>query len=402
MTSRWVRLQAVAVSGSACEGLLLAALPLLAVSITTDPREVSLVNVFGQAPWLLLSLFAGVLIDRVRRTTVLAWAYAVQVGTALVLGAITTAGALTLPALLVIAFVITSAQVLGDGASGALVPELVAPDRLAHANARLTVIDRGVVQFIVPPATGFLIAVGTGAPAWLAAAFALVALVLARRIPSESIVAARTHPLRDLSAGLTHLVRTPLLRSITINVALGSFAASASSSMLVLYATQILHVGSVGYGLLLACLAVGWVLSSFVVQRIVDRLGYSWSMRLAQGLGAVSPLLLAVLPPWPPLIGAVLVFMTSTVLVWNVCSQSSRQRFTPAPLLGRVLTSHRALAWGLTPLGALTGGLVAAHWSLRGVWVMVAAIQAMSAVLVWFQLSPEAFRRTEELAAAAA
>lgn len=150
MTSRWVRLQAVAVSGSACEGLLLAALPLLAVSITTDPREVSLVNVFGQAPWLLLSLFAGVLIDRVRRTTVLAWAYAVQVGTALVLGAITTAGALTLPALLVIAFVITSAQVLGDGASGALVPELVAPDRLAHANARLTVIDRGVVQFIVP------------------------------------------------------------------------------------------------------------------------------------------------------------------------------------------------------------------------------------------------------------
>jgi MFS family permease len=401
MTSRWVRLQAVAVSGSTCEGLLLAALPLLAVSITTDPREVSLVNVAGQAPWLLLSLFAGVLIDRVRRTTVLAWAYAMQVGAALVLAAIATAGALTLPALLVIAFVITSAQVLGDGASGALVPELVAPDRLAHANARLTVIDRGVVQFIVPPATGFLIAVGTGAPAWLAAAFALVALVLARRIPSESIVAARTHPLRDLSAGLTHLVRTPLLRSITINVALGSFAASAGNAMFVLYATQVLHVGSVGYGLLLGCLAIGWVLSSFVVQRLVDRLGYSWSMRLSVGLGVLAPLLLAVLPPWPPLIGLVLVFLTSTVLVWNVCSQSSRQRFTPAPLLGRVLTSHRALAWGLTPLGALTGGLVAAHWSLRGVWVVVAAIQAVSAVLVWFQLSPEAFRRTELAAAEA-
>jgi MFS family permease len=401
MTSRWVRLQAVAVSGSTCEGLLLAALPLLAVSITTDPREVSLVNVAGQAPWLLLSLFAGVLIDRVRRTTVLAWAYAMQVGAALVLAAIATAGALTLPALLVIAFVITSAQVLGDGASGALVPELVAPDRLAHANARLTVIDRGVVQFIVPPVTGFLIAVGTGAPAWLAAAFALVALVLARRIPSESIVAARTHPLRDLSAGLTHLVRTPLLRSITINVALGSFAASAGNAMFVLYAMQVLHVGSVGYGLLLGCLAIGWVLSSFVVQRLVDRLGYSWSMRLSVGLGALAPLLLAVLPPWPPLIGLVLVFLTSTVLVWNVCSQSSRQRFTPAPLLGRVLTSHRALAWGLTPLGALTGGLVAAHWSLRGVWVVVAAIQAVSAVLVWFQLSPEAFRRTELAAAEA-
>ena len=125
-------------------------------------------------------------------------------------------------------------------------------------------------------------------------------------------------------------------------------------------------------------------------------------MRLAQGLGVLPAVLLAVLPPWPPLIGVVLVFLTSTVLVWNVCSQSSRQRFTPAPLLGRVLTSHRALAWGLTPLGAITGGLVAAHWGSRSVWLVAAAIQAVSAVLVWITLSPAAFRRTEELTAARA
>ncbi|WP_206784671.1 MFS transporter [Amycolatopsis sp. MtRt-6] len=402
MTSRWARLQAVAVSGSSAEGLMLAALPLLAVSVTTDPREVSLVNVVGEAPWLLLSLFAGVLIDRVRRTTVLAWAYAVQAGAAVVLAAVASAGLLNLPVLLVVAFVVTSAQVLGDGASGALVPELVEPDRLAHANARLTVIDQGVVRFVVPPLTGFLIAVSGGAPAWLAVACALVALVLARRIPSQSVVAATTHPLRDLSGGLRHLVRTPLLRSITINVALGSFAASAGNAMFVLYATQVLHVGPFGYGLLLACLAVGWVASSFVVQRVVDRLGYSWSMRFSQSFGVVAALLIAVVPPWPPLVGVVLVSLTASVLIWNVCSQSSRQRFTPAPLLGRVLTSHRALAWGLTPLGALTGGLVAAHWSIRGVWVMAAGVQAVSAVLVWFQLSPAAFRQAEEAAAARA
>jgi MFS family permease len=402
MSSRWVRLQAVAVSGSSAEGLMLAALPLLAVSITTNPREVSLVNVAGQAPWLLLSLFAGVLIDRVRRTAVLAWAYAVQVGAAVVLAVAANAGGLTLPVLLVVAFVVTSAQVLGDGASGALVPELVEPHRLSHANARLQVIDRGVVQFVVPPLTGFLIAVSAGAPAWLAAACALLALLLARRIPSESRTIARTHPLRDLSAGLRHLVKTPLLRSITTNVALGSFAASAGNSMFVLYATQVLHVDSVGYGLLLACLAFGWIASSFVVQKVVDRIGYSWSMRIGQSFGVVAQLLLAILPPWPPAVAVVLVSLTATVLLWNVCSQSSRQRFTPAPLLGRVLTSHRALAWGLTPLGALTGGFVAAHWGLRAVWVVAAAIQAVSAVHVWFTLSPAAFRRTELATAEAA
>jgi predicted MFS family arabinose efflux permease len=378
---------------------MIAAMPLLAVSITTDPREVSWVNVAGQSPWMLFSLFAGVLIDRVRRTTVLAWAYAVQVLAALAIAG--SARLLSLPLLLIVAFVVTSAQVLGDGASGALVPEVVPPERFTAANTRLQLIDRGVVQFIVPPLTGWLVVVGAGLPAWLAGVAAALALVLARGVSSASVVPSQAHPLRDIGEGLRYLVGTPLLRSITITVALGSFAASAGSAMLVLYATQVLHIGSVGYGALLACLAAGWVLSSFVVHRVVARLGYSWSMRIAQLFAAVTQLLIAVVPPWPPLVGAVLLVMTAATRVWNVCSQSSRQRFTPVSLLGRVLTSHRALAWGLTPLGALAGGLVAAHWSLRGVFAMGAAIQAVGAVVVWRTLSPAAFREAELAASSA-
>ncbi|GAA5171288.1 MFS transporter [Amycolatopsis dongchuanensis] len=394
----WKRLQAVAISASTAEGLVLAALPLLAVSITTDPRHVSWVNVAGQSPWLLFSLFAGVLIDRVRRTTVLAWAFTVEVAAALVLAVLGTAHLLSLPLLMLAAFALTSAQVLGDGASGALVPEVVPPDRLTAANTRLQLIDRGLVQFVVPPFTGWLVAFAAGLPAWLACVAALLALLLVRGIPSAPVTPSRAHPLRDVGEGLRYLVRTPLLRAITITVALGSFAASAGNAMLVLYATEVLRIGPVGYGALLTCLAAGWILSSFVVHRIVARLGYSWSMRIAQTFAAGTSLLIAVLPPWPAAVGAVLVVMTAATLVWNVCSQSSRQRFTPRALLGRVLTSHRALAWGLTPLGSLAGGLIAAHWSLRGVWFAGAAVHGIGAVLVWWTLSPAAFReagRTE-------
>ncbi|HVW41444.1 MAG TPA: MFS transporter, partial [Amycolatopsis sp.] len=80
---------------------MLAALPLLAVSLTTDPHEVSWVNVAGQSPWLLLSLFAGVLIDRLRRATVLAWAYGIQVCAALALALAGTLHLLSLPLLLI-------------------------------------------------------------------------------------------------------------------------------------------------------------------------------------------------------------------------------------------------------------------------------------------------------------
>jgi MFS family permease len=390
-----VRLQAVAVAGSASEGLLLAALPLLAVSVTTDPRAVSLVNTVGQAPWLLLSLFAGLLVDRMRRTTVLMCAYGIQICAALGLALAGTDHALSLPLLMAAAFVVTSSQVLGEGASGALVPEIVPRERLPAANARLQVIDRGVVQFVVPPAAGALLAVGFGMPAWAACAMAALALATSRGLPTGPRPAVRRGPLRDIAAGLRYLVATPLLRSITVTVALGSFAASAGMTMFVLYATRELHVGAVGYGALLACLSVGWLGSSFVVDRIVTLLGYSRAMRTGQCLMALTELSIAVIPPWPALVGAVLALQSGGVLIWNVCSQSTRQRFTPPALLGRVLTSHRALAWGLTPLGALVGGQVAAHWNLRGVWWMSAAIQGVGLLIVWRALSPQAFALAE-------
>ncbi|MEU4805982.1 MFS transporter [Actinosynnema sp. NPDC023587] len=395
MSRGWVRLQAATVSGSVAEGVMLTTLPLVAVSITTDPREVSLVNVVGQTPWLLFSLFAGVLIDRVRRTTVLGFAYGVQACAALVFAVAGLLDAIDLPLLLVLAFVVTSARVLGDGATGALVPEVVGPAEFPAANTRLMVIDQGVVQFVVPPTAGFLVGLGFGLPPWLALVAALVAALVSRGIPARSVTPSRRHPVRDIGEGLKFLVGTPLLLSISVAVGLGSFAASAHMSMFVLYVHEILGLGAVGYGVLLACMAGGWVASSFFVRRVVARLGYAWSMRISQVGMVVCHLLLALLPPWAAGIALVLFAESAIVMLWNVCSQSSRQRFTPAGLLGRVLTGHRALAWGLTPLGALTGGLVAAWLGLRAVYVMAGVIQVGALVVAWLGLSPASFAAQE-------
>ncbi|WP_189224787.1 MFS transporter [Saccharothrix coeruleofusca] len=392
----WGRLQAVVVSGSVGEGLLLTALPLIAVSITKDPQQVALVKVVGQLPWLLFSLFAGVLIDRVRRTAVLGAAYAVLACAALALAVTDAVGALTLPLLLGVAFVVTSAQVLGDGTTGALLPEVVGPDRLAAANTRLILIDQGAVRFVVPPVAGFLVAWSAGASAWAACAAAVLALLLTRGLSSAAVTPSRGHPLRDIPEGLKYLVGTRLLLAITVAVGLGSFASSAWLAMFALYSEQELGLGPVGYGVLMTCVAVGWVAGSFAVDRVVVRLGYAWSMRVSQIGTVLLTALVAVLPPWPAAVGAVLLLQSAVIMLWNVCSQSSRQRFTPGRLLGRVLTSHRALAWGLTPLGALVGGLVGAGFGLRAVWVLGAAVQLVAAVVTWRYLSPAGFRAAEE------
>ncbi|MBM7813910.1 MFS transporter [Saccharothrix algeriensis] len=402
MSRGWVRLQAAAVSGSTAEGVMLTVLPWAALSLTDDPTRIALVNVVGQAPWLLFSLFAGVLIDRVKRTTVLGVAYGVQACAALALGVAAVTGALSLPLLLVVAFVVTSAQVLGDGASGALVPDVVEPDRFAAANTRLMLIDRGVVQFVVPPAAGYLLVLGFGVPPWVALVAALVAFLVSRGIPSRAVTPSAKHPLRDIAEGLRFLVGTRLLLSITVAVALGSFAASAQMAMFALYVDRVLHLGTVGYGVILTCMSVGWVASSFVVDRVVRKLGYAWSMRLAQVGMVVAHVLIAVLPPWAAGIAVVVLLESGIVMLWNVCSQSSRQRFTPTGLLGRVLTSHRALAWGLTPLGALAGGLVVDGFGPRAVYGMGAVIQLGALAVAWYGLSPKAFAEAEAAASAAA
>jgi MFS family permease len=392
----WGRLQAVAVSGSCAEGLMITALPLLAATVTADPQEVALVNVVGQLPWLLLSLFAGVLIDRLPRTALLGWAFAVQVLAALALGVSAAIGLLTLPLLLALAFVVVSTQVLSEGATSALLPDVVGRDRLDAANARMILIDRGVVQFLVPPLAGFLVAVASGAPGWIAAAAATIAIVLTRGICVPARPVTRSQPLREIADGLRQLFGSRLLRSITLNVAMGGLAFNTGYATFVLYATKVLGVDEVGYGLVLGIGALGWIVSSFVVSRIFARFGYAWSMRLAVLGGITAKLLIWAVPAGWAWVAAVLAFHSFTTLVWNVGSQSSRQRFTPPELLGRVLTSHRALSWGCAPLGAVLGGFVAAHWGLRTVWLVAAAVEALGLLLVWRAISPAGFAAEED------
>ncbi|MCP2163828.1 Transmembrane secretion effector [Goodfellowiella coeruleoviolacea] len=385
-------------ASAAADGLMVTVLPLVALSVTADPVGVSLVTVARDLPWVLLSLFVGVLLDRVRRLAVLVGALVAQLLAATVLAVLAGGQQLSLAALVVVAFVVGSGQVVSEGATGALLPDVVGADRLNSANARLMVIDQGLVRFVVPPLTGVLLAWWVGLPAWVAVLANLVALAFTRvlTVPAPTARPGRFHPLRDIREGLVYLVNSQLLRAITLSVAISSFAWQVGMATFVLYGTRLLGLDSTGYGLLLGGMSVGWLLSSVVAGRLIGRFGYAAVMRASLLVGISTMALLAVVPPWWQLIALILVVQAGSTLLWNVSSQTSRQRFTPPELLGRVLTSHRALSWGLLPVGALVSGLVAAHWGLRAVWVVAALVEAVGLVLVWRAISPARFVAAEQ------
>ncbi|SER89759.1 Predicted arabinose efflux permease, MFS family [Lentzea xinjiangensis] len=392
----------MALAASCGEGMLLAVVPLLAASITSDPRAVSLATMASQLPWVLLPLLVGVVIDRVRRASLLGLALAVQALACAVMALAVHAGMLSLPVLMVIAFVLVVGQVITEGTRGAMVPSVVSPDALDAANSRLLLIDVGVVRFLIPPLAGFLVVWSQPAVGWIAALFTAFAVLLSFRLRAvdgaTTKPTGRPRPLREIRDGLHYLVGNRLLRSITVAVSAASFAWFMGYATLALYVEQILHLDGRGYGLLLACTAVGFAGGAAMASRVIARLGYPVAMRVAVTVEIACKLLIGVVPAHWSLVAVVLVVHSAATFVWNVGSQSSRQRYTPPELLGRVLTSHRALSWGMAPLGAVAGGLVAGALSLEFVWVVAAAIQAAGVALVWRNLSAAGFENARLVA----
>ncbi|WP_344870733.1 MFS transporter [Allokutzneria multivorans] len=395
----WRDLQGVALAASCGEGMLLAVVPLLAARITSDPQAVSLATTASQLPWVLFPLLVGVIIDRVRRASLLAAALTVQALACIAMALAVHTGLLSLPVLIAIAFVLVAGQVITESTRAAMVPSIVPNDALDAANSRLLLIDFGVVRFLVPPLAGFLVVWSQAAVGWIAAAATVIAVLLSFRLRGAPTTRPPGRPLREIREGLRHLVAIKLLRSITVAVSFASFAWFMGFATLALYVEHVLRLDARGYGLLLACTAVGFAGGAAMASRVIARLGPPAAMRVAVTLEIACKLLVGIVPAHWSFVAVVLGVHMAASFVWNVGSQSSRQRFTPPALLGRVLTSHRALTWGMAPLGALAGGFVAGSLGLDVVWVVAAAIQAVGVALVWHTISTTGFATARSVTA---
>jgi len=150
---------------------------------------------------------------------------------------------------------------------------------------------------------------------------------------------------------------------------------------LVLLATRTLHLGARGYGLLLAGAAVGSVLGGLVHARIAARLGALPALVVA--LSANVPLFVGIgLSPNAVVLGALLALNGFVTTMWNVVTVSLRQQLVPAALLGRVTSVHRLLGWGLIPVGAVAGGLLAHRYGLRAPYPIAGGLRGLALVVV--------------------
>lgn len=366
------------------------ALPLLAETLTRQPLLFAGVTVANRLPWLLFSLQAGAIADRVDRRRLMAAVNALRAVLVAGLAVAVVTDLASIWLLYAIGFGLGVAETLFDNASQAFLPAIVERDDLERANGRLMAGEIVTNQFLGPPLGGFLFGLGAAVPILLdAGSFAISAglivslggLVATRRpAPSPERRRMRT----DIAEGLRWLRDHRLLRSLAVLLGAMNFTSTMLFAVFPLYAVgqeSALGLSSVGFGVLLTTTAIGSTIGSLLSARLVTRFGRGpmlWSTLLTS---VAVPIAIAATSD-AVVVGAAFAVFGIAVVLWNVITVSLRQTIIPDRLLGRVNSVYRFLGWGSMPLGSLAGGAAAALWGVRTTFVLSGVLMAVPIVVL--------------------
>jgi fucose permease len=356
----------------------LLALPLVAV-ITLDVSafEVALLSVIEFAPFILVSLPAGVWVDRLRRQSILVVG---DLGRAVLLATIPFAwalDALTIWQLYAVGFGVGICTVFFDVAYQSYLPSLVDREQLVEGNAKLEV-SRSGAQIAGPAMAGPLVQILTAPVAVLvdAISFAASALFLFRirtreTAPERPEAHDRAQMRRELAEGLRYVLGHRYLRWIAASTATFNFWGNVMWAILLVYAVRVLDLSPSEIGLVFAIGNLGYLAGAVATSRISAALGIGPAIVVGAATGAAE-LLVPLAPksePLPFLIASQVVVGFGLPL-YNVTQVSLRQAITPERLQGRMNSVMRFIVWGVIPLGALVGGTIAAAASLRAaIWI---------------------------------
>ncbi|MBU8858157.1 MULTISPECIES: MFS transporter [unclassified Micromonospora] len=367
------------------DGVTMAAGPLLVASISEDPALIAGAVFVQQLPWLLFALVSGAYVDRLDRRQLVVVVNLLRAAALAGLTLTVATGTVTVTVIYVVLFLLGVGETLVDTAMGALLPAVVAPERLPAANARLYATFTIGNQFVAKPLGAWLFVVSAAVPFGLdaltfAAAAALIAGIRPAPVPEEP---RPRGPLRgEIGHGVRWLWRHRLLRTLAVSMGLGNVAFGAAFAVFVLYCRQRLGLSDVGYGFLLTSFAVGGLFGTTVATRLTRALGAGTVLRAGLVVEVVTHVALAVTTsPW--IAAAVLITFSVHAMVWGITAASVRQRIVPAHLRGRVGSVFALLDLGGAALGTLLGGLLAGTWQITTPFWVAAAAMAVIAGFAW-------------------
>lgn len=347
--------QSISNLGSSFTGF---ALPLVVYQLTHSAVNLAISAAADVVPYLLFGLFVGVWVDRLDRRQIMLvtnWLDAALIASIPLLSIL---GLLSVWYIYVVGFLSATAGIFFASAEFAALPNLVDTTNLVKANGRIQA-SYSAISFIGPILAGALVVVLPVVNLLFidAASFATAALLLATIRQRFNAETARpsTSFRADLFEGLRFIVSHPVIRALTLVVALVNFFFNMVGYELVIYVKLQLRGPDWQYGWLLAANSVGIVVFGLLAEHVHAR--FRFSRIVLSSLGATALLIVVfgfLRNIWLACVVWALVW--GFIMLFNINVDSLRQVLIPDHLLGRVKTTARMLVFSLIPLGAILGG----------------------------------------------
>jgi MFS family permease len=354
--------QLISQAGSA---IRLVAVPYQVYLLTESTLAVGLLGLFSAIPLITLSLWGGVIADRVDRRRMLLATNTCLALVSLALAASTQLGVATLPVLYALTAIGSGVSALDQPARSALAPSLL-ERRLIPAAMALSQTQFQVAAVAGPALAGLLIArFGLALAYWIdAATFAVgIVTIFLMRVPRRDELIAHAPPLRALVDGMRFLWSRPLILT-TMTVDFFAMFFSVSRAVMPYFADRVFAVGPEGLGLLYAAPGAGATVVAFTS-------GWTAGVR-RKGLGVLIAVTVygigtgafGFLPATGFVAGLVLLAVAQGAdTVATIFRHTILQMETPDELRGRLSAINLVFVAGGPQLGQVESGVVATLWS---------------------------------------
>lgn len=340
--------------------ITLFALPLLVYKLTGSALNLGLQSAAEMLPYLLFGLLLGAFMDRVDRKRMM---ILTDIGRAAVLAIIpllAVLGSLSVWWIYAVGFLSSTLTICFESGQFAAIPNLVDQDDLVTANGRIQAsysgasilgpVIAGVMVAFMPLSTLLLM----DSLSFLVSAFSLVLVTISFNA-SKDEQGERKNILHDVREGLSYVLRHPVLRNISLMMALVNFVDTTAMAQLVLFAKERLQASDTQVGLLFTAGSVGVVVLALLAG--VFRKRWTFSRVALSALMCMGFFVLALSLTRSYWLALVFVALQQGCgILFNINTGSLRQAIVPNHMLARVMSIAGVLAWSAIPLGSLLGG----------------------------------------------
>ena len=348
------------------------ALGWVVLELTDSPFQVGLVSTLGALPVLLFTLYGGVVADRMNKHRMVLFLQVGMLIEALVLAILTHTGHITIHWIQGLALIAGTFAAFEIPARQAFVVEMVGKEDLFTAVAINSTVFNGT-RVIGPALAGLLLAVAGAAVSFYvnaASYLAVVAALVLMRMPAVAppVRQGASGDLTALREGVRFLFSRPLQRTLVLVTTSFSIFGFAFIPMLPVFARDVLHTGSAGYGAMMSAVGIGAALGAIGAA--------IWGHRLERERwvlpSAIAFALMLVAAGLAPNLPVALLLLALAGFAWvlmAVFTNTILQISSPDALRGRVMGFYSFMVVGLAPFGSFQMGWMAEHYGARVAYV---------------------------------